>query len=108
MTHLLIVETRTPLDCARLRGVELALDAAADVGAHVTLWLFQDATQLLQLTDQQALAACTAHPRIAVYADAFAMVQRGVDATAHPDVTVAGIDLFTEHLLAGDAKPVWH
>ncbi len=108
MSRLLIVETQTPMASIRLTGLELAWEAS-EAKQDVTLWLMQDAVHCLQLKDaHDILRKCCESDRITIFADSFALAQRGVSTANWPDIQSADIHLFTEHLLSGDIKPLWH
>lgn len=108
MTHFLIVESKSPLLSARQRGIELALEAIEDANTHVTLWLFEDAPQMLQLADQTALSQCVNHDRISVHVDDFAVGQRGIDPGDWPQIKVSGMDVFAKQLLDSNTIALWH
>lgn len=107
MQHLLIIETQEPGDDARLSGLTLALEAAR-AGMPVSLWLMQDATQVLRLRNNAGLADCCVHPGIAIFADDFALAQRGIALDRWPDVSAAGMSDLTARLLDRSVKPIWH
>lgn len=107
MHHYLIVETQSALASKRLSGISLALEAAED-GSQVSLWLMQDGTQALQSAQDVGLEACCAHANIRVFADAFALNQRGISLAGWPQVESAGIDVFATRLLSTDTRPIWH
>lgn len=107
MNHYLIVETQSALASKRLTGLSLALEAAEN-GDEVSLWLMNDGTQILQVTDAPELEACCAHININVFADDFALQQRGISLVDWPQVHAAGIDNFTTRLLNADTRPIWH
>lgn len=107
MRHYLIIETRSALLDRRLSGVALALEAA-ESGAEVSLWLMQDGTQVLQTAGNATFEACCRHERIKVFADDFALAQRGISLAAWPEVAAAGIDAFAARLLADGTRPIWH
>jgi hypothetical protein len=108
MQHVLIIETQAPGAAqARLPGLALALEAA-QAGLPVSLWLMQDATEALRLRDDAGLGACCTHPGIAVFADDFALAQRGIALDRWPDVTAAPMADLAARLLDRAVKPIWH
>ena len=108
MQHLLIIETQAPFASdARLPGLALALEAAR-AGRRVSLWLMQDATEALRMRNDAGLEDCCTHPGIAVFADDFALAQRGIALDRWPDVTAGAMADLAALLLDRSVKPIWH
>lgn len=106
MQHLLIVESQSPLS-GPVSGITMALEAARS-GVKVCLWLMQDGTQMLQTRPDTTFQTVCRHDHIEVFADDFALTQRGISMEGWNNVTAAGIDVFTETLLDPAIRPIWH
>ncbi len=116
MKNYLIVETQSPFQSGNplcgLRGMELALELTTH-GAHVKLWLMQDAVQIFQLQAVESrlhalLTECLNEQLITVYVDQFAVTQRGCSESRSQNVNIADMSLFTEQLMIADTTAIWH
>ncbi len=108
MIEYLIVETRSPLISNRnLTGLELAL-ALAGEGVRVTLWIMQDAVQLLQLKFSEQIDRCVEEALVTCYVDEFSLAQRGCVLDASSPLKTGDMALFSEHLMRMNSRAIWH